>query len=215
MFGVDEAGRGPIVGPLYVGFVDAPTSALPDGLADSKTLSRSRIRELADVLVSTPDVVTACTEIPTGVIDTDTRDLTTLTADTMATLIQEHATSRVGVVDACHQNPAVFCARVESSLPDTTGVDLTAEHGADETVEQVMAASIIAKDNREQYMDALNDRYDAYGPIGSGYPSDPDTISFLEAYVEETGDLPSETRRSWSTAENLLASAEQTALSDY
>ena len=77
------------------------------------------------------------------------------------------------------------------------------------------AASIVAKVRRDALIDALDPEYAEYGPIGSGYPSDPQTRSFLRAYVDETGELPPCARASWSTSEDVLAAAEQSALSEF
>jgi ribonuclease HII len=41
--------------------------------------------------------------------------------------------------------------------------------------------------------------------IGSGYPSDPATVQFLEGWVREHGDLPPFARKSWKTAERIKA----------
>jgi ribonuclease HII len=42
--------------------------------------------------------------------------------------------------------------------------------------------------------------------IGSGYPTDPETIQFLQSWVQEHRDLPSCARHSWATAQRIKAS---------
>ena len=54
-----------------------------------------------------------------------------------------------------------------------------------------------------------------YDGVGSGYPSDPTTRSFLRAYVADHGDVPDCARRSWSTCDDVLAAAEQSGLDDF
>jgi len=100
MFGLDEAGRGPVLGSLFVGFVDAPTEALPDGLDDSKNLSGETISTLATMLYNDSDVRTSVEEITVETIDAGEGDITTLTINRMAALISGCASNDGGVVDA-------------------------------------------------------------------------------------------------------------------
>jgi ribonuclease HII len=101
------------------------------------------------------------------------------------------------------------------SLSNSLAVDVHAEHRADESYPLVAAASVVAKVERDARIDALADDYAEYGPIGSGYPSDPTTRDFLRTYVEETGTLPDCARASWSTSSDVLAAAEQSGLSEF
>lgn len=212
MFGADEAGRGPVLGSLFIGFVDAPAEALPPGLADSKDLSEAEIQELTGRLRRNDAVITETIEVPTGEIDAVDSNITSLTAAAMATAIETVGVSEHGIVDACHTDPTVFGDAVRSHLPADSPVTVDAEHEADTRVEQVMAASILAKHDREQHVAALREQY---GDIGSGYPSDPETTEFLEAHVAEHGSLPECARRSWTTSQDVLEAAEQTALSAF
>jgi ribonuclease HII len=76
----------------------------------------------------------------------------------------------------------------------------------------VGAASIIAKVARDAHVAELADEY---GDVGSGYPSDPTTRTFLADYVDSHGELPPCARRSWSTCDDVLAAAEQATLGDF
>jgi ribonuclease HII len=212
MFGLDEAGRGPVLGSLFVGFVDAPAAVLPPGLADSKDLSEATIIDLATTLYNTPKVTACVREIPVPEIDTGEANVTELTMDRMAGLISECATSDRGVVDACHSDASVFGRLVTERLHGESPPSVEAEHGADTRVEQVMAASILAKHEREQHVAALREQH---GDVGSGYPSDPVTQTFLEDYVDTHGELPACARRSWQTSQDALNAAAQTELGAY
>ncbi|MFB6144139.1 MAG: ribonuclease HII, partial [Candidatus Nanohaloarchaea archaeon] len=88
-----------------------------------------------------------------------------------------------------------------------------AEHGADDEYDVVSAASIAAKSARERHVEKLKQKY-GYD-FKSGYPHDSPTIEFLEKYVEQEGELPDETRRSWSTAERILEKHEQSSVGDF
>ena len=91
-------------------------------------------------------------------------------------------------------------------------VDLRAEHGADATYPIVGAASILAKVAREDHVEELTAEY---GPVGRGYPSDPQTREFLESFVREHGELPDCARRCWQTSKDVLHALDQSSLSDF
>jgi ribonuclease HII len=106
-----------------------------------------------------------------------------------------------------------FARRVAEGVGDRgVSVDVTAEHGADERYPVVAAASIVAKVERDRHVEQLGA---AYGDVGSGYPSDPTTRTFLREYVRDHGTLPACARASWKTCDDVLAAAEQSALDDF
>lgn len=212
LFGADEAGRGPVLGSLFIGFVDAPTESLPDGLADSKELTRADIDELAVRLQDMDAVASTVIEIPASKIDESGASITALTARAMGEAIATTAESDRGVVDACHTDPDVFEEMVTDAVDGVCDRRVDAQHGADTEIEQVMAASILAKHAREQHVDALRE---TYGDVGSGYPSDPSTKAFLKSHIAEHGELPSCARETWQTSQDALATAEQTSFAAF
>ncbi len=203
MFGADEAGRGPVLGSLFIGFVDADPATLPEGLEDSKELDAGTIAHIATELYAQDDVVTRVVEITVEDIDRQELNVTELTAKSMAKAIIETAESNSGVVDACHSDASVFEREVTSRIPepDRNDVTVTAEHEADVTHDVVKAASIIAKYEREQHVAKL---HEVHGEVGSGYPSDPRTTSFLKTHIETHGEPPACARETWSTTQELL-----------
>ena len=74
----------------------------------------------------------------------------------------------------------------------------------------VAAASVIAKVERDAH---VADLAAEYGAVGSGYPGDPVTRSFLASYVEEHGRLPGCARTSWKTSGDALAAHAETGQS--
>jgi ribonuclease HII len=79
---------------------------------------------------------------------------------------------------------------------------ITSEHKADEKFPIVSAASILAKVRRDELVRNI---VKATGiEIGSGYPSDHKTITFLENWVRENGSLPDFARSSWETSKNII-----------
>ncbi len=118
------------------------------------------------------------------------------------------------VADAADTDASRFGRRLRDAVAESgTEVAVTAEHGADERHAVVSAASVVAKVERDRRMAAIDAEYDR--EVGSGYPSDPTTRTFLADYVDEHGELPDCARATWSTCEDVLASAEQSGLSDF
>lgn len=217
-FGVDEAGKGPVLGSMFAAAVLASPDTVPDAVADSKTLSSERRETLAATLREDDRVAIGVAEIPVGRIDAPETDMNTLTveaqADALAAVVEAGASSGAadpedeltGIVDAGDTDAARFGRRVADGVPFE--VEIRAEHGADETYPIVSAASIVAKVERDAHVSALADEY---GDVGSGYPSDPTTREFLSTYVEAHGELPPVARESWQTSRDVLAAAEQSS----
>lgn len=210
-FGVDEAGKGPVLGSMFAAAVRAPLSALPDGIDDSKRLSSARREALAASLRADDRIGIGIAEITAGRIDADDTNMNDLTVDAHAEALS--AVVRAGdsgVCDAGDVDADRFARRVEERLDPP--VTVVAEHGADGTDDLVGAASILAKSARERHVSRLATEF---GDVGSGYPGDSTTRAFLREYVEEHGELPVCARKSWSTCDAVLAAAEQSALEDF
>jgi ribonuclease HII len=211
-FGVDEAGKGPVFGSLFAGAVAVDDPArLPDDVDDSKRLAAAT-RERIDAELRRDDAVRVATaEIPPARIDDPETDMNTLTVVAQAEAVSAVARDGdAGIVDAGDTNESRFARRVREHA--TVDVDVTAEHGADETHDVVAAGSVVAKVARDAQMAALEDEF---GAVGSGYPSDPTTREFLADYVDTHGDLPAFARSTWSTCSDVLAAAEQSGLEDF
>jgi ribonuclease HII len=204
--GVDEAGRGCILGALAVAGVSVESSMLDElaalGVKDSKMLSPAQ----RDALY--PEILKVCTRvevsrIPPKMIDRYVsrgkkyRRLNYLEAIHMAKVIDALAVDEV-YVDAPDANPARFqkeLAELLSSKPR-----IIAEHKADVNYAIVSAASIVAKVERDRDVAELRE---IHGDFGSGYPSDPDTISFLESWVKSKSSQPEFARKSWKTWDRI------------
>lgn len=208
-FGVDEAGKGPVLGSMFAAAVRAPVEALPAGIDDSKRLSDARRESLAKQLRDDEQVSVSIAEITPERIDAGNMNELTVVAhaDALAGVVE---LGDVGMCDAGDVDADRFARRVQRRLP----VDATvcAEHRADATNALVGAASVVAKSAREAHVKNLEDKF---GDIGSGYPSDPNTRTFLADYVATNGDLPACARRSWSTCADVLAAAEQSSLEEF
>ncbi|MFY4813890.1 ribonuclease HII [Haloarcula sp. AONF1] len=209
-FGVDEAGKGPVLGSMFAAAVRADPVTLPDGVGDSKDIKPERRERLAEEIRESADAV-GVAEVPVERIDADETDMNTLTVDAQATALSAVARDNLsGTVDAGDTDATRFGRRVADAVD--ADVTVTAEHGADETDTVVGAASIIAKVARDTHVTELAAEY---GDVGSGYPSDQTTRAFLADYVDRHGELPACARRSWSTCDDVLAAASQSTLGDF
>ncbi len=209
VIGVDEAGRGPVLGSLFVGAVSVERRALlPDGVADSKTLEPTRRAALADELESHEGIQTTVIELTADDIDHHDGSLTEQVARCFAAAIDALADEEASAsLDTGEADTERFTGRVSRYL--STPVDLEASVRADEHDSLVSAASIVAKEAREAHVAELAAEY---GHIGSGYPSDPTTRTFLAEYVDAHGILPPCARTSWATSRDALAAVEQADL---
>ncbi|QSG12322.1 Ribonuclease HII [Halapricum desulfuricans] len=211
-FGVDEAGKGPVLGSMFAAAVLADPDALPGDVGDSKTVAPARRVKMADEIRTAADRV-AVAEITVEEIDDEETDMNTLTVEAHARALskllagRDTGTEVSGFVDAGDTNAVRFGQRLRERLD--ADVDLRAEHEADATYRIVGAASVIAKVARDAHVRALSAKY---GDVGSGYPSDPATRTFLDDYVETYGELPACARESWQTSKDALAAAAQASL---
>jgi len=211
MIGADEAGKGPVLGPMVAAAVRAPDAALPDGVDDSKRLSATRRRELADRLRGDDAVDVGVAVVTPARIDDPETDMNGLTVAAQAEAITAVAADGESVVvDAGDVDAERFGRRVREAVG--AAVEMRAEHRADENHAHVAAASVVAKVERDTRIAALTE---AYGDVGSGYPSDERTRTFLAEYVEEHNRLPACARASWATCDDVLAAAEQSSLADF
>ena len=210
--GVDEAGKGPVLGSMFAAAVRVTEpAALPDGLDDSKALTPETRESLAATLRGDDRVSIALVEVEPTTIDDPGADMNTLTVAAHAEAVTNLAESGDRVLlDAGDVSAGRFARRVDERVDGSH--EFHAEHGADATYAVVSAASVVAKVARDAHVASLAEEF---GDLGSGYPSDPTTRSFLAGYVEEHGCLPSCARASWRTSEDALAAAEQSGLEEF
>jgi len=210
--GVDEAGRGPVLGPLVIAGVavdsDVPLRAL--NVRDSKKLSPERRSRLAPEIekIAKYEVVV----IPAKDIDAMRGEMTLndFEARVFATIVERlHPT--IAYVDAVDVDEIDFKRSIQRYIP--YDVEIVSQHNADELFPVVSAASILAKVRRDAEIRAIEEELGQ--PVGSGYPGDPVTIAFLEKWIREKGSLPPHTRASWDTAKRLLAEAATRKLEEF
>jgi ribonuclease HII len=209
--GVDEAGRGPVIGPLVIAGVSIDENELPKlvelGVKDSKLLSPQRREALAsqikELALIHHTVWLSPAEID-RVVESKRRlhKLNRLEAQAMAKVITILKPDIV-YVDASDILPDRFAEHIAENLPFSPKI--VCEHKADATYPIVSAASIIAKVERDREISRLQKKH---GNMGCGYPSDPNTIKFLENWIRKFGDYPDFVRKSWKTAKRVKSKAD-------
>ena len=209
--GVDDAGRGAVIGPLVIAGVLINEQNLPKleeiGVKDSKRLSPHRreqlVKEIKKTALKYHIIKLAPAEID-KVVKTGKKlhRLNRLEAQTMAKVITALKPD-VAYVDASDVLADRFKRHIAENLP--LKVQIVSEHKADVKYPVVSAASIIAKVERDRAIAELQERH---GNIGCGYPTDPKTIKFLESWIQKFGSYPDFVRKSWKPAKRLKTKAD-------
>ncbi|UVE50803.1 ribonuclease HII [Haloferax larsenii] len=212
--GVDEAGKGPVLGPMVAAAVRADPETLPEGIADSKRLTPARREELAAELRERDDISVGVAFVEPETIDDPETDMNLLTVRAQVEAAAAVAVDADELVcDAGDVSESRFGRRVRDGVAEAgASVEVHAQHRADDEHAIVGAASIVAKVERDRRVEAIAEEY---GEVGSGYPSDQTTRDFLREFVREHGILPDCARKSWATCADLLAAHEQASLGDF
>ncbi len=218
--GVDEAGRGSVLGPLVVAGVAVDESKIPElvelGVKDSKLLSPQKRRSLYGKIKKLASQV-ACQKIfPKQIDEVVFRGerlfrLNYLEAKIMSSVLDQINFDRA-FIDCCDTNQLRFGQLVSDLIADRRGWSFTvgernplvdqivSEHHADRNYPVVAAASIIAKVTRDASLRSLRK---IHGDLGSGYPSDHFTVSYLKQQYEKRNSFPHFTRLSWITVQRI------------
>ncbi|KAI0228245.1 Ribonuclease H2 subunit A [Lamellibrachia satsuma] len=213
--GIDEAGRGPVLGPMVYGVCYSPISLKDEiikmGLADSKTLTEDqreaifkKIDDAKDAIGWIVDILSP-NYISTSMLRRCKYNLNELSHDTAIGLIEKVLAKEVNLKEVFVDtvgDPAKYQAKLQKIFPD---LEITVAKKADSTYPIVGAASICAKVARDRsvkdwkFMEAIDvENY------GSGYPGDPLTKKFMADNIDAVFGYPQFVRFSWSTAANLL-----------
>ncbi|TET89961.1 MAG: ribonuclease HII [Methanomassiliicoccales archaeon] len=210
--GVDEAGRGPVLGPMVVSgvCVDDESQLATLGVRDSKKLRPVRREQLAREITSIAEVETVV--VPAEEIDLLRMEMTLneLEVNIFGSVLSK-LRPEIAYLDSADVNAERFGVNVAGTLDFE--VEIISKHGADDIYPVVSAASIIAKTTRDREIAKIENEIGER--IGSGYPSDPNTIQFLEKWIREKGNLPPHTRKSWKTAKRILQGTKVKKLNEF
>ncbi|HET6399668.1 MAG TPA: ribonuclease HII, partial [Candidatus Thermoplasmatota archaeon] len=185
--GIDEAGRGPVLGPLVVCGVaiDDPGRLSAIGVRDSKLLSPDRRRALDRAIRTMPGVRIAMASLSAEELEQRMArsTLNLVEADTFADVARRLGVDGLQhlVVDAADVDAERFGDHIRARLP---GVRVLSQHKADTNHAVVGAASILAKVARDEAVAQLGRILERKVGValGSGYPGDEQTQRFLEAW---------------------------------
>ena len=198
--GVDDAGRGSLLGPLIIAGVTMQRSDVRKlsalGVKDSKKLSPKQREYLYDKIIRLATEYTTA-KISPRTIDKSVlkHDLNNLEARYMAKVITR-LSSPTSYVDSCDVDPKRFGQK----LSTITNKTIRSYHHADSRFLIVAAASIVAKVTRDKAIKRLQKDY----PVGSGYPSDKRTIAFVRNYFHANSNLPKFVRSSWRPVQQII-----------
>ncbi len=225
ILGIDDAGRGPLIGPMVLAGVlmkkEDETFLKKQGVNDSKQLSQIVRVRLAEVIRNTvvddEVVISQPEEIDKAI--KDKVNLNTLEAMKVAEIINSLVEGRKEsikvIVDCPSTNISAWRKTLISFIKNSSHLDVVCEHKADVNHVSVSAASILAKVRREEEVEKLKSKFKEYGDLGSGYPSDPVTKDFLNKNGKELKDSGI-FRKSWATWKSLFPeSKQQKTLGDY
>ncbi|OAD55024.1 Ribonuclease H2 subunit A [Eufriesea mexicana] len=215
--GIDEAGRGPVLGPMVYGISYAPLSEkqlLVDlGCADSKSLTEEKRDVIFDKICGQHEIIGWAVDVisPNIIansmyrrVKTSLNEVSMNSAIELTKLVIEAGARITEIYVDTVGKPEKYQAKLEQIFPD---IKITVAKKADSTYPIVSAASICAKVSRDH---AIRAWHFLEGPIttefGSGYPNDPETKKWLSENVDSLFGFPRIVRFSWSTAEKILES---------
>lgn len=210
--GLDEAGRGPVLGPMVVAGIVIPEKKEKIiermGVKDSKRITPKRRAVLYRKLTRMFDYET---------VEISAKDIDLLRAKGV-NLNQIEKLAMMRIIAKLKADTIIIDSldikegRLEEEMQNFVGegTKVIAEHKADDKYLVVGAASIIAKTKRDEIINQINKEYirstGNKDGIGSGYPSDPKTKNFLKNYKYD--EMPDFVRRSWGTVQRIKEAEE-------
>jgi ribonuclease HII len=213
ILGIDEAGRGPVIGPLIIAGVyldDSKEFKLKEiEVKDSKLILKKKRFELFDQIKKIAKVKVVKVE-PNEIdsfLEQDDLNLNWLEAHKTAQIINEVNPKKV-YIDAPSPNREAYKDYIRKLLKNKD-VELIADHKAESKYLVVAAASIIAKVNRDREVEKLEKKY---GAIGPGYPSNETTKKFVKENWDKHPEL---FRKSWSTWKKHKNAKDQKKLDEF
>lgn len=214
--GADEAGRGPLIGPMVVAGVVLSKGAARKlrelGVTDSKRLSPKRREELYPLIIENSESYAFEVIEPRRIDEAVSKGmLNYLEAEVMAGVIKELGPSSA-ILDSPMRNCRKFVEIVKGFL-EGMNVRIRAENFADAKYVQVASASIIAKVERDKRVKELSLRTGL--DLGSGYPHDPKTREAIAKIVCGVEFPRDQVRWKWATVRNILSNIRSGSIEDF
>lgn len=199
--GIDEAGRGPVIGPMIIAavIVKPPQLACLEELKlkDSKLIQRSKRVKLCSAIKGQVEEVRLATIPPRQI---DRANINQIELKQMASFINQISPAKVYFDLPVNPAGSHSFHRYLRRLLDGQSVELIGENKADKKYPLVSAASILAKVERDKNIVKLHDKY---GDFGWGYPVEKKTQEFLLRCWKEKGGFPKCVRKRWKTIKRI------------
>ena len=218
MIGVDDSGRGPVLGPMTLAGVlikgEAEQETLREmGAKDSKLLT-PHIRKQIGEQVKFKYKYKIENADPKEIDDfPNLNNLEAVKAGLIINYLMKDIDEKVKViVDAPSINAKAWGEYLMQTIVKKDQVELFSEHKADLNWPVVSAASIIAKENREENIKKLKKELGVN--FGSGYPSDPKTKEFLQENWNDPK-FDKLIRKTWSTYKKIADKSKQKGLGEW
>jgi len=217
--GIDEAGRGALIGPMTIAGVCVEEKIEKKmkilGVKDSKQLSPKRREELYQKIGDMAKEVIVI-NVPACKIDkyrSQKINLDRIEAMKMAEIITM-MDADVFYIDSLGFNSPKFKNMIIEYLPkEKKGMELVCKNYMDENVTVVGAASVMAKVDRDKAIKEIQEKVEM--DIGVGYSHDERTIKFVDSLIKSGNELPDFVRKSWVTTERLQEQSLQGKLKDF
>lgn len=200
--GIDEAGRGPVIGPMVMSGILIEESDIPKlksmGVKDSKLLTKKQRNLLFKKIIKTVKqhkiIIIPPKEIDNA-LESDDLNLNWLEAHKTAEIINTLKPDKV-IVDSPSNNCEAYTKYLKKLLHNPKSLQLICIHKADVKHQEVGAASILAKVTRDNEMEKIQKKY---GNTGPGYTSNKITQKFLKENWEKHPEI---FRQSWISYKN-------------
>lgn len=210
--GVEEAGRGPVIGPMVMAICAISEDKISElqalGVKDSKLIApknRELLFHKIKELCAHEIIIMGARDVDAALNDPD-MNLNKLEGKVSAQLINNVPSQKV-ILDCPSNNISSYRNYVKSMVK--SDVEIIAEHKADLNHTIVGAASILAKVTRDKIIDEI--KKEVGEDFGSGYPSDPKTIDFLKRNWNKYDVF----RKTWSTYKKVALSGGQRKLDGF
>jgi ribonuclease HII len=210
--GIDEAGRGSVVGPLVIAgisFNSKNINALKNmAITDSKKTLPWKRKEIFEEILKLCESIFIC-KINCSTIDKFVKlnGLNKLESKFM-TIVADNLIANKIIVDSCDVNPSRFQQEIKKNLINKN-ISIYSYHKADLDNIIVSCASIIAKVTRDNEIAKIKETLGK--DIGSGYPSDPKTKTFIKNEIE-IENSKKYIRFSWKPIKQIINKNLQTTL---
>lgn len=230
ILGIDEAGRGPVLGPMVYAAAFCAKSSMEAlnalGADDSKQLTEEQRDKLRAKIDAAPFLrsmtrVLPAQELSEKMLRKAKYNLNLISHDTALELVETAMEQGVSITEVYVDtvgDPERYAAKFRNRFPGLEKVVVAKK--ADSTYRIVGAASIVAKTTRDQqvrewifpeqersvrYMDGDPNALVRFsGATGSGYPSDPSTKAWMDGNCDPLFGFPSFVRFSWGTTRVII-----------